>query len=384
MRLCAECKGKGDCGLPRCPVMSRFHAGLQTVSGREYQGSSPSVFIGSYRYPAVNGGPLMGQDPDHPPEWISRGLGIDDIVGIRAGTIRGSSRVSRWQDQVQEIARSSRPLDIEVTFSRPVSFSLAFDGTIVPIGLTGSMESLAVIDNARVEPAVERVTGDTDLGAFEACDLLHQAGIDVYRTTELLSSGLLGRHRRIVPTRWSITAVDDMVSERLKQQISRHSPVPVFQVHSAELYGNRIACILCPGDWRFEMIEHWTRGSLWAGETECIVRDHEGGRKKAGYSPIGGAYYAARLAVCEYLSGAGRCARVILTRSVSGDYWAPLGVWVVREAVRAAMRSPPVICASLDEAVQVAGNCTGQPHLFGHSSLIPGMKAQKQLGDFLR
>jgi hypothetical protein len=344
-------------------------------------GSSPSVFIGSYRYPAVSGGPLMVRDPDHPPDWISRGLGIEEIVGIRAGTIRGTSRITRWQDQIQEIAISSRPLDVEVTFSRPVAFSPAFDGTIAPIGLTGSLETLAVIDNARVEPAVERVTGDTDLGAIEACDLLNRSGIDVYRMTELLSSGLLGRQRRVVPTRWSITAVDDMVSTRMKQDIQRFAPIPGIEFLSAELYGNRIACILCPGDWRFEMIEHWGRDSLWAGEAESIVRDREG-IQKSGYSPIGGAYYSARLAVCEYLARVRRCARVIVIRSVSGDYWAPLGVWVVREAVRAAMRSEPLMVASLDEAMQAAGAFTGFPHLASNSTLIPEIKRQKQLTDF--
>ena len=57
MMRCAECKGKGLCGLPRCPIMSRFHAQVAMKPSSTYQGSSPSVFIGSYGYPDVRGGP---------------------------------------------------------------------------------------------------------------------------------------------------------------------------------------------------------------------------------------------------------------------------------------------------------------------------------------
>ena len=91
MLKCAECKGKGMCGLPRCPVVSRFHAQAAIRPMSTYQGSSPSVFIGSFGYPDMRGGPLLINDSDNPPDWIRNNLGIEEIVGIRARTIRGSS-----------------------------------------------------------------------------------------------------------------------------------------------------------------------------------------------------------------------------------------------------------------------------------------------------
>ena len=134
---CAECKGKGMCGLPRCPVMSRFHAQASTKLSSSYQGSSPSVFIGSFGYPDVRGGPLLINDTDNPPDWIRRNLGLEDIVGIRARTIRGSSGLPRISGNLQEIALSTNPLDVDVVFEKPVMFSLNFDGTVAPVGLTG-------------------------------------------------------------------------------------------------------------------------------------------------------------------------------------------------------------------------------------------------------
>ncbi len=378
---CAECKGKGMCGLPHCPITSRFHAQLRTKPTDHYMGGAPAVFIGSYGYPHVSGGPLLTGDLNSPPSWVSQGLTIDDIVGLRARTIRGTSDTGRLSGSLQEIALSSRPLDVEVRFTKPVGFDLRFDGTVAPVGLSGAIRKMDVLDNARVDRAVDKITSDTDLGAIEACTLLHESDIDVYRISELLTTGLLGKKRRIVPTRWAITAVDDMVSTRLKKAIVRTPPLEEYRVFCAEIYGNRIVCILAPGDWRYEMIEIWGRQSLWGGETDTIVADGEG-LKKSGYSPISGAYYSARLAVGEYLESIGRSARVVLIRSVSSDYWAPLGTWVIREATRNAMKSTPVVCTTLDEAIAAASRLVGFSHWLAHSKLIPQMKTQKTLFDF--
>ncbi len=221
---CAECKGKGLCGLERCPVISRFHAQLTMKPSDHYMGGAPSVFVGSYGYPNVSGGPLLINDPDTPPTWVDRGLSIDDIVGLRARTIRGTSAVARVVDNMQEIALSSRPLDVEVRFTKPVAVDVRFDGTVAPVGLSGAIRKMDVIDNARVERAVDKITSDTDLGAVDACSLLHESSIDVYRITEILTTGLLGKKRRIVPTRWAITAVDDMVSNQAQEE---YRPLPV-------------------------------------------------------------------------------------------------------------------------------------------------------------
>jgi len=375
---CIQCKGKGLCGLPRCPIVSRFQAQVQLKPASSYQGSSPSVFIGSYGYPAVHGGPLLVNDNDHPPDWLSRNLGIEDIVGIRARTIRGSATVHRFSDNLQEIALSSCPLDVDVAFEKPVAFSMTFDGTVAPVGLTGSVRNMDLIGSARVDRIVDKVTSDVDLRATDACTELSRGEIDVYQITKLMTAGLLGKRRKFVPTRWAITAVDDTLSTALKREIARYPPLEEYRVFSGEIFGNRIVCILVPGDWRYEMIEVWGRQTLWAGDTEMIVQDREG-MKKTEYSPISGAYYSARLAVCEYLKSIRRSARVIVVRHISSEYWAPLGTWVIREATRKAMAAPPVACESLDEAVQQASARLGFSHWQPASTLIPELRTQRTL-----
>jgi hypothetical protein len=51
------------------------------------------------------------------------------------------------------------------------------------------------------------------------------------------------------------------------------------------------------------------------------------------------------------LARQGRQAGVLAAREISEAYWAPLGVWVVREVARKAMRTPPARFASLAEAL---------------------------------
>lgn len=378
---CAVCKGKGMCGLPRCPIVSRFHAQTALKPASSFQGSSPSVFIGSFGYPDVRGGPLLINDTDNPPDWIRANLGIDEIVGIRARTIRGSAGLQAVGGSLQEIALSSDPLDVDVYFEKPVAFSLNFDGTIAPVGLSGTMTKMDLIGSAKIGRAVDRITSDTDIVATEAVSALKSDGVDVYQIAKLMTAGLLGKRRRFVPTRWAITAVDDTISTSLKKKITRFPPIEEIRVFSGEQYGNRIVVILVPGNWKYEMIEVWGRHTLWAGDDEVIVEDREG-MVKHGYSPISGAYYSARLAVCEYLAGIQRSARVIVVRMVSGDYWAPLGTWVIREAARTAMGSVPILCETLDLAVARAMTFTGSGTWVPHSTLIPELRTQRTLFQF--
>jgi len=369
------------CGLPRCPIVSRFNAQVASKPSSSYQGSSPSVFIGSFGYPDVRGGPLLINDSDNPPDWIRADLGMEEIVGIRARTIRGNSFLPRLAVGLQEIALSSVPIDVDVTFERPVEFSLNFDGTVAPVGLSGALKKMDLIGSAKVGRAVDRITSDTDIVATDAAIALSSDGVDVYQIAKLMTAGLLGKRRKFVPTRWAITAVDDTLSNGQKKEIARFPPLGEILVFSGEIYGNRIVTILLPGDWKYEMIEIWGKHTLWAGDSEVIVQDREG-MTKHGYSPITGAYYSARLAVSEYLMGIRRSARVLVVRTVSSDYWAPLGSWVIREAARKAMSSSPARCESLDAAVRHAVMLTGSDRWVSHSTLIPELRTQRTLFQF--
>ena len=383
MTSCISCKGKGLCGRDHCPVTARFHAQLKTIPKAEYVGTAPSVFIGSHQYPQVSAGPLLTADADHPPDWMNRNLTIEDIVGIRAQTIRGTTAPHRYEENLQEIARSSVPLGVETAFEKPVSFDLRFDGMVAPMGMTGNLRSFDLLDNAKVTRIVDRITSDTDLPASGACRQLDAGGTDTYRIISLMSAGLLGteKNRHLVPTRWAITAVDDTIGKELKEQVFRYPGYDKISLFFAKKFGNAIAVILLPGDWQYEMIEIWGGGSLWAGEEEQIVVDREG-RSKSGYSPITGAYYSARLAVLEYLTTIRRNARVVVIRWITSEYWAPLGTWVIREVTRQAMATSPGHYEDIPAVTAAASHALGMDRWASHSTLLPLIRTQRSLSDF--
>ena len=95
--LCSSCKGKGLCGLPRCPITARFLARVGTKPVSSYMGAAPSVFVGSYGYPAVQGGPLLLADEDRRSEMGRR---------ARARVLRDQTwdhRVAMLRSDVREV-----------------------------------------------------------------------------------------------------------------------------------------------------------------------------------------------------------------------------------------------------------------------------------------
>ncbi len=72
----------------------------------------------------------------------------------------------------------------------------------------------------------------------------------------------------------------------------------------------------------------------------------------------------------------------MVIRSISNEYWAPLGTWVIREATRKAMAQPPLSFTTLDAAVAQAVAVIGSGAWLRHSTLIPEMRTQRTLSQF--
>ncbi|MEM0294989.1 MAG: hypothetical protein QW221_02400 [Candidatus Korarchaeum sp.] len=64
-----------------------------------------------------------------------------------------------------------------------------------------------------------------------------------------------------------------------------------------------------------------------------------------------GGHYAMRLAVLEKLFNMRRQAAVISLRRIGPEYYAPVGVWQVREGMRKALRSEPLKFPDLADAL---------------------------------
>ena len=356
----------------------------------ELSGSSPpSVFVGSYGYPRVGVGPLVPANHgdtgllDDPERWGSKTL--REIIGYRLGLVRGVMNVrandtsGRYIESLQEMAMSSRPADAELCFERGVDPPGVPDGHATPFGPTGRIRSASF---SRVPPhrALERAYGDDDMDAREAILSLYRAGIDVTRIQKCLSVGMFGVRRRLVPTKWSITAVDAVISRSLALDAMESCEIDSWRVFDSERLGNAYSVILYPHAWRYEMVEAWylRNGTVGFGS------DSEG-HAGIGHPPaIAGAYFAARLGVAEYLARSGVQAGALVLREIRPEYSIPVGVWQVREGIRDAMRGPYKTASGMDEAIIMASSrmSTSAAEWISHGDTARALK-QRSLSEYI-
>lgn len=329
----------------------------ESVQGDSLYGvTAPSVFVGRSGYPAVRAGilsPVIEGDPMDfvtNDEWYHEGFDIDTVLHRRTGLLNSTKATNVTVNDVwdgfvgvqREVAIAEDPVNVEIGLEATPDLDLHTDGIDVetPTGPRTPASDASLAENPSVPPEVKTTLEDDAWNAEGAMTYLYRRGFDVYDVNTVLSAGALGRSeaRRLVPTRWSITAVDDTIGTYLRGKIRNNPEIPGVEVHENEYLGNRYWIILAPGQWEFELVEMKAPGSIWNPDATGNVwmgAAHEGYGGRSEYvDETAGAYYAARLGVLEYLEELGRQAKCLVLREVSDDYWAPVGVWQVREAVR--------------------------------------------------
>lgn len=366
---CVQCRGsKLLCGKTRCPIMVKWDFLMKTqplIDSFNIDGSSPpGVFVGRFGYPKVYVGPLV--PPFHadtaildmPEQWLSRS--IEDIVSFRSQLVRGMHRVhvmdvengGRIVDLTRELALSTMVTDVEVEFTKRPFGRIVLDDETQPFGPSAPLKTMD-ISSYKVDAKLDKAYSDTDLKAVPAVLGLYREGIPVSKIQRAFSVGAFGLedNRKFVPTRWSITAVDDTIGKNLREKVKRFPLINEYRVYESIGYDDRFLVIMMPHSWMYELIEAWYPGTLWnpTGQQTWLINSHEyyGGRTT--YADIGGCYYAARLAVAEKLEGERRQAATVILRETHPGYIMPIGVWNVRENVRRALRTEPANYSSLNE-----------------------------------
>jgi len=336
----------------RRSILAKWHENLSKYgnlfSSDSISGTSPpSIFVGSYNYPKVSVGPMVppihGDTSllDSPEKWVGKSL--EEIVNFRLNLVRGIQKISvnvtegRYIENLQEVAMSSTPIDSDLEFHKSVS-SISLDGESAPFGPIGEIKS-AKFSSSSSTKSIEKIFYDKDLKSKDAILNLYNTGIDVSRIQKCLSIGMLGKERKLVPTKWSITATDDIISKSLAEEILDYSLIDSCKVFSFEHLGNLFSVVLFPHRWIYEMIEAWySNGILGFGS------DHEDARGLDHPPAIAGAYFAAKLAILEYLSKHKIQSGAIILREIRPEYAIPVGVWQVREGIRAAMKKKTFHC----------------------------------------
>ena len=328
-------------------------------SSNEIQGSSPpSVFVGSYGYPNVGIGPMLppihGDTSllDAPERWLGKSL--EEIVNYRLNLVRGIQKTGientngRFIESLHEMAMSSGSIDSEVKFLKSPTPISSIDGQNAPFGPIGEIKTAKFFPNSSIKP-IENAYYDTDLKAEDAVMKLYNSGIDISKIQKCFSIGMFGKNRKLVPTKWSITATDQIISNDLMHNILEFDIIDRYNIFNFNHLGNSFSVILFPHRWVFEMQEAWhDKNSIGFGS------DYETAKGIDHPPSIAGAYFAGKLAVAEYLQKIKKQSGVMIFREIESEYAVPVGVWQVREGIREAMKKHPKDADSLNQAIDLA------------------------------
>jgi len=368
--------------------------------------SPPSVFIGwKLRYPLVNVGILSPLEKDENAwlydderYWADNNFQIDDVVKIREGllnsrfqsNVSGSKLNKKFIQIAQEIAVASKPVDIEIELKNKLNIENKKDKVITPHGMHAGLKKAKITNNVRIHRRVEKVMND-EIKASEGIKYLYKKNFDEYVLSKILSVGVLGLRtgKKLVPTRWSITATDDTIGKQLLEKVRDYKWIENYELFFGEFMGNQYLVLLFPNVFSYELFELYLPGSSWNPSEEIkAATDFESyfGRKNYASNTSGG-YYAARLPILEYLNNMKRQASVLAIRIETPSYWASLGVWIVRESVRKSLKRKMEFLSREDmiEGVKKIGkikfdfDCS---QILKKSKILNEVLTQKRLVDF--
>lgn len=388
------------CGNFNCPVCVRSIARFKIkpkLRKEQFFGSSPAPFVGRFGYPFVNVGvlspPELTEDAwlyDAPRFWSERQFQIPEIVEFRSSLINSHSKShvrssSRLQEISMQVGMAEKPVELELLLKRMPVLRMSADSVSAPTGPSAEVKFAKITSNPKIPAKVEKVYSDTDLKAAEAINYLYSSGFDENFLTRILSVGTIGLKpdRKLVPTRYSITATDDIIGKQLIGKIRDYSACSDYSLYFGDYLGNYFGIMLFPEVWSYELFETLAGSGYYTTDYE----PYEG--RKSYVEQTAGGYYAARLPVLEKLCDLKKQASVLVIRVITDEYTIPLGVWVVREAVRKAMQSKPIFFASRELMLSYAASLIKNKFshsisaILARSRLLGNMKSQKKLSQFI-
>lgn len=314
--------------------------------GKNLEGSTPpSVFIGRWSYPKVFAGPMMVPElgdtaiMDSPESWISENKTQEEIINYRMNLVRGKQLLkvdeleNPFVEKLQDISLAKTSIDSDATFQRrPRGSMLTEDST--PHGPSALIEKFD-IEAVKWDRQLEKTFYDTDLKSADAVINLHEKEVPFSAMQKAFSVGAIGTKgkRKLVPTRWSITACDSTLANILLKRVRQYPIIDTHRVYEFSSLNNYYAVILLPTEWQYEWMEAFIK---LLGKEELIFSDYETNTDKKEYSSVGGCYYTCKMGVLDSLAKEKKQAGVIVLREAYSGY-VPLGVFNVRENVKYAM-----------------------------------------------
>ncbi|MEM3126808.1 MAG: hypothetical protein QW331_01940 [Candidatus Woesearchaeota archaeon] len=354
------------CARNLCPICMRKQAigrVKQLIERESFFGNSPAPFVGRFNYPNIYVGILSNEEKDNwvydaPRYWAANNFSIGDVVNLRSSLVNARFQTNILQrtkllEISKEIGMAEKPVEVEINLKEKPTFNITFSSFAAPLGPVAKLKDAGITSNAKISTKVEKVVDDNYMKAQEAINYLYKHGFDENFLSRLLSVGNVGvnMQRRLVPTRWSLIAVQDILGKDLSEEIKNYQSVNEYLLFYRSYLGNHYFILLLPDVWSYELFE-----------THVNVKDEKGflrystdyesyfGRKNYAENCAGG-YYTVRLAALEWLKQQKKQASCFVFRIIDESYTVPLGSWVTLEAARKALLSKPIAFSTREAAL---------------------------------
>lgn len=327
---------------------------------KSYVGKLSNVFVSRFSYPNTSVSLLLGNDNiqhkkqnysllSNPLLYRKENKPINEILKDRKSILNSAfeSRIferSRRINDMHEIVMARNPVDVEVDLTKNIinSNSLLYDKQNVDMPITNynDISKFKATSNVSLIKPVEKIYYDKDITLTDAFKTLNKQ-LEIYKLIDLFSSGALGKklNKKLVPTRWGITASDDIASKQLVDEIRNFNFLNKIELYYSNYLGNHYLSILLPSSWSYELYEFGVKGIInkEINKPQIILQnphtDYEGfyGRKEYAFNCAGG-YYAVKYSLTKYLHERKKQASALIFRFIDESYYKPMGVWVCREA----------------------------------------------------
>lgn len=397
----------GDCGKGKCPICARNNALFKvktTMNKESFSSDAVSPFVGRFGYPNINVGilapPEQREDAwlyDAPKHWASENFEIPRIVDFRSSLLNSRYNINikkriKLLDLSQDIAMSSKPIDVDIELQEKPRFRLNVDSHMAPTGPNAKLKKAKITENPKIHTKVYKVFEDIDLKANDAVNYLYENNFDENFLSRILSVGTVGlkKNRKLVPTRWSITATDDIIGKNLINEVNDFPQINSHFAFFGNYLGNYYLILMFPEVWSYELFETYVPQNWNFAKPLRYSTDYESnyGRKEYAFGTVGG-YYTVRLAILEKLKQMKRQASVLALRFITDEYTMPLGVWVTREATRKSVSGKSIEFGSKELMLEYARKLIKKKfnynvdYLLKESILFKNIKQQKKLMQFI-
>lgn len=353
---------------------------------KEIDGFGNSSIVGEKNYPNLKIHNVSTQEKEN--SFFNTGdivkQDYSQIIKLKAKNILGSTQetyIKKSNDRINkelvDIYKSKKAVEFNSSFEKELSFNKVLVSKVSGIvGSKNPLLSLKSNENTSTSKQVEKYT-ENDIKAKEAIISLYEKGVNEHQITNLLSLGTFGLsfNRKLVPTKWAISAYDQTIEKHLHKKIINNRIIEKYEAYHYKDKGNDFVIILLPNFFSGEVIESFPG----AVERDYIGFDNKLHKKEP---ETAGGFYATKISIFEQLNSRKKQAAFISIRLIS-DYDIPLGVVFVRECVREALKKPIFTTSDHIELIKFLNSkFTNHRKFFESSKVYLERNRQKRIGDF--